>query len=210
MFNMTIGSKKQAGENPENPTFTPIAEKQEQPSQPEKKPELDSQPDLHTSSPETEASHFDELINEAENVEQERELAAVSSTMLTQDQFRQSFIGLHGMAATFSGIQSIALPNSRIDGATANEVADMFYETILDVPMLHFMLQPGNKWLGRALVMTVYVQGMRGAVLAEIAEKRAASGKADFAKAKKATAKPTKTHDSGELTPDQAAALTGA
>ena len=167
------------------------------------------QPELNTSSPAThEPDHFDHLINEAEEAEAEEGRAAISAAMLTQEQFRQSFIGLHGMASSFTGWQSIALPNSQINAATANEVADTLYETILDVPMLHFLIQPGNKWLGRALVMAVYVQGMRGAVMAERAEKRKAAGKADFGAAKRATQQ--KSHDSGELSPDQVAALTGA
>jgi hypothetical protein len=178
-------------------------------SQPATAPEESAQP-LDTSSPATsEPDHFDELIGRAEEVEQEGEKAAISAKMLTQDQFRQSFIGLHGMASSFTGWQSLALPNSHVNEATANEVADTLYETILDVPMLHFMIQPGNKWLGRTIVMAVYVQGMRQAITAEAAQKRKEKGEEiSYAKAKAASKQ--KTHDSGELTPEQQAALTGA
>ncbi len=177
-------------------------------SQPSAPPEVLPQ-DLANSSQEVESqtSHFDSLIDEIEEFEQEQELESASLNMLTRQQFEESFIGLHGMAAAFSGLESIALPNSRVDTGTANEVAGAIYETILDVPMLHFILQPGNKWLGRALVMVVYVQGMRGAVGAELAARRKdAGGKMDYTKAKKSA---QKSHDSGELSPEQAAALTG-
>lgn len=109
--------------------------------------------------------------------------------MLTREQFRDSFIGLHGIAATVSGKQCLALPNSRVDLKTAGDVADTFYETILDVPVLHFILKPGNKWLGRALVMGVYVQGMRAAMLEESAQGRAGPA-GNFSAAKKATSQP--------------------
>jgi len=154
-----------------------------------------------------EPSHFDHLIDEINDSEAEQQQEAkeqekqeLTSTMMSQDDFTANFIGLHGAAATFSGIKSLALPNSHVNEATAEEVAGVLYETILDIPMLHFMLYPGNKWIGRGFVMIMYVQGMRGAISAEMAEKGH----------KKQKAKPhTKSQPSfeGDVSPDQAAAL---
>lgn len=213
---LTKSPKPENMDNPENPTLSPIAEKPEPVNSGStmtldrntstEKAEL--QPDLNTSSQQTsETSHFDHLIDEAETEHAQQRQAEVSATMITKDQFRQSFIGLHGMAASFSGVQSLALPNSHVNEQTANEVADTIYETIMDVPMMHFILQPGNKWLGRAFVMAVYVQGMRGAIAAEMATRTPQK-----AQPKKQQSQPTKPADpdSGDLSPDQVAALTGA
>tara|TARA_B100001989_G_C24541525_1_gene467882 strand:- start:1515 stop:2096 length:582 start_codon:yes stop_codon:yes gene_type:complete len=164
--------------------------------QPDHQEELSGQ--QNTSSQQTnEADYFDDLINDHETAQAEEQQEQVKATMLTKEQFIQSFFGLHGAAAAVTGIQALALPNSRINHATGSEIAEMFYETILDIPILHFMLYPENKWLGRGVMMIVYVQGMRGA----IAEERGS-------KAKKAPEprNPDK-HPKGEVKPDQAAAL---
>lgn len=152
-----------------------------------------------------EPSHFDDLIEDQDTVEQEQERAQISSKMLTQEQFQQSFFGLHGMAAMFTGLQSLALPNKHVNEMSATEVADALYETILDIPMLHFMLQPGNKWLGRAFVIGAYVRGMSMAVSEEKQQRRNTAEKqsGNFSAAKRAT-QPT---EKGEPSLDQAAAL---
>ena len=153
-----------------------------------------------------EPSHFDHLIAEIDEQEAEQaqeqaeeEHKALTSKMLTRDEFRDSFVGLHGAAAAFTGIKALALPNSHINTATADEVSDTIYETILDIPMLHFMLYPGNKWLGRGFVMVMYVQGMRNAIGEEVA----ARNNAQSEKSKSSTAKKAE----GDVSSDQAAAL---
>lgn len=191
-------------EKPE--TENPLQGVEEGPKNPavlhEETPEA-SAPPLNTSSPETnnEATHFDDLIAQHEEVQAQEAQSAITATMLTQEEFRESFIGLHGVASAFSGLQSIALPNNRIQQATANEIADTLYETILDIPMLHFILQPGNKWLGRGFMLIVYIQGMRGAVIEELRAKNQSQKKAQGQRPEQ------KSHDSGDISPDQAAAL---
>lgn len=151
----------------------------------------------------SEASHFDDLIAATEDIPVE-ETPNPTSTKLTEEQFRQSFIGLHSMASSVSGISALALPNTHINERTAHEVADTLYESILDVPMLHFLLEPGNKWIGRALVMAIYVQGMHSALKHEKASKRRTH------KEQRSTqGPPQNTHSSSDLSPDQIAALTG-
>lgn len=181
--------------------------------------QTESAPQLSISSQETSGSihiepvnYFDDLI-EGEEAQAEAEVrASVSASMLSKDQFIDSFFGLHKMAANMTGIEAIRLPNNKVDEPLGREVADTLYETILDIPMLHFMLQPGNKWLGRGFVMIAYVQGMRGAILEERRQK--AQDKAiNFSQAKRAQAKNQKSQQpqvEGELSPEQRAALTGA
>lgn len=140
-------------------------------------------------------------------MEQEQEQAVVSNNVLPKDEWCKGFIAMHGMGAAFMGIKALALPNARIDGATAQQVAETFYEMILEIPMLHFMLQPGGKWLGRVMVIGMYAQGMRAAVGEELQERRntAEKGSGDFSAAKRAT-QPT---EKGEPSAEQAAALAG-
>lgn len=131
--------------------------------------------------------YFDHFIEEGESIQQEQAMQSVQSGMLSQDQFRETFIGMHGIGSAMTGIKALALPNNNINADLANEVADTIYETILDVPMFHFILQPGNKWLGRGFVMIAYVQGMRTA----IAQEKGVKPKAKFEDVKKASKTPS-------------------
>jgi hypothetical protein len=134
---------------------------------------VDLSEELNTSSQEmptnNEPSHFDDLIGD---IEQEEKEQFVEKTLVDRETFRKSFIGLHKAGATFTGIQSLALPNTRIDEMTADEIADVFYETILDIPMLHSFLKPNNKWIGRGFIMIMYVKGMQGAIRDEIGSRQ--------------------------------------
>ena len=150
-------------------------------------------------------THFEqEAEAELEQIEKEQEQER-ASLRLSKDDFRKSFFGMHSAAAAFTGRKALALPNSHVNEDIGNEVSDAIFETIEDIPMLHFMLEPNNKWIGRAFVMVVYVQGMRNALAAE---KGAINKQAN--KQKQTQARDQKSHDTGELTPEQMAALTGA
>lgn len=174
--------------------------------------EMELSEGLSTSSQATtdpEPTHFDHLIGEAEAEEVQN---SIDTTILSQKDFRKSFVGMHGMASAMTGMKSIALPNSHINEETAHEVADTIYETILDIPMLRSMLQPNNKWIGRAFVMVAYAQGMRGAVRAELmarqpVNKPKAEKTANYSDVKEAS-KPKKKGDE-ELDPAQVSALIG-
>lgn len=197
---MKLKKKEKTQDNPENPTLSPIAPKEEPPTPSPEQADLETR--SSTSSPDrNEVSHFDHLIEETEQSEQEASKITFASTRLSQDQFRQSFVGLHNAGSAFTGIKAVALPNGYINEATANEVADTLYETILDIPMLHFLLEPSNKWFGRAMVMTVYVAGMNNAIKSEIGEKQQPS--------KRTANQPEQKRREGEVSPEQAAALTG-
>lgn len=177
-------------------------------SQPEPQAVAELPQDLNTSSPETnnsEADHFDHLIKETEAEEVQ---STIDTTLISQEDFRKSFIGFHSMGAAMSGIQSLALPNSHINEATAEEIADTIYETILDIPLLRPMLQPGNKWIGRGFVMVVYISGMKNAVREEMAQRYKDQKPVDYSEVKQAS-KPKKKNDD-DLDPEQVAALVGA
>ena len=165
---------------------------------------------LNISSPphEEATTHFDDLIEGANSEEVAQEQAIINNSLVPRDEWCRGFIAIHGIGATFTGIQSIALPNSQINIATAQEVAETFYDMILEVPMLHFMLQPGGKWLGRIFVVGAYARGMSVAVGTEMRERREISENknSNFSDAKRAT----KPREDGEPDASQVAALTGA
>ena len=201
--NLMIGKKKQetpstteAKREPEQTTTAETLALEGQTTAAETPPV--SPPGLNISSqPQNdEPSHFDDLIEDQERV-------TIRSGVLPKDEWSKGFIALHGMGAAMSGIKAIALPNERIDEATALQVAETFYDMLLEIPMLHFMLQPGGKWLGRVMIINMYAHGMRMAIGAELHERRNAEKQSgNFSAAKRAT-QPTE----GEPSAEQAAAL---
>ncbi|PCI54030.1 MAG: hypothetical protein COB36_11020 [Alphaproteobacteria bacterium] len=160
--------------------------------------------DLNTSSPLTNdtPTHFNVLIEEKKRDEEQKKVAEVSSKLISLEEFQQSFIGLHGIASSFTGIQALTIPNSHVKEPTANDVAAVMYKNIRKIPMLHFILSPESTWLGDAFVMVVYVQGMRKAIGEELNTDEKAS--VNFSSAKRATQQPT---EDGEPSEEQAAAL---
>lgn len=163
MFNV---NKKQP-EKPSQPeTEKPFRERMpELTGQQESQPENPSSP---VSSQTIEVDYFDSLITEEQAAAQEVQAQIVASDLYSADEFRQSFFGLHAMASAMTGVKALALPNSRVTEEMGGNVSDALYETILEIPMMHFMLKRDGKWLGRAFVMFVYVQGMRGAIIEEV------------------------------------------
>lgn len=163
MFNL---NKKQP-EKPSQPeTEKPFRERMpELTGQQESQPENPSSP---VSSQTIEVDYFDDLITEAQSAAQEAQAQIVASDLYSADEFRQSFFGLHGAASSIFRIKALALPNSGVSVELGGNVSDVIYETIFEIPMLHFMLKKDGKWLGRAFVMFMYVQGMRGAIIEEV------------------------------------------
>ena len=200
MFNLQIGNKKTKNQPQEQ-----LSQTEPQPENQTKATEASAEP-LNTSSPQIDAepTHFDDLISDAEASEFEHEQAEVRSNMLTQEDFRTLWVKGFGGASMLTGIKALSLPNSHVGIEEAEMCADAIYETILDIPALHFMLNPSNKWLERAMVIGMFTMGMRNAVIQEAIERRN-----EQAGAQSKTKTKQKTHDTGELTPDQMSALTG-
>lgn len=119
--------------------------------------------------------------------------------------------GLSGVSM-LTGIDSLRLPNGHVDIRAAEDCADAIYGTILDVPALHFLLHPGNKWMERAFVVTMFSMGMVKAIEAEGREKLAAKRAAqtmDYSKAKAATTAAKTAKAEGQPDDEQRMALVG-
>lgn len=67
-----------------------------------------------------------------------------------------------------SGFKSLDVPD---DGA-ARGASQAIYETILDVPALHFMLSPGGKWWGRAAAIGIFTLPIAMGVKTEILQRK--------------------------------------
>lgn len=89
--------------------------------------------------------------------------------MLSADDFCKVFVGGFNAAHHLTGLRALKIEQG--DGA-AQDAAKAIYDTILEVPALHFMLRPGGKWLERALAVGMFALPMARAVKAELLERR--------------------------------------
>lgn len=122
--------------------------------------------------------------------------------MIDKAGFTTLFFGGFRAAHLMTGLNSLHVPEGD-KGATA--AAEALHDTIMDVPALHFLLQPQGKWLTRVFVIGSFVVPLSLATARELkarATPQAAPGPADFGAARAATRTPD-----GSPSPDQAAAL---
>lgn len=161
------------------------------------------EPPLNTSSPNESTTHIDRLIADTEDSLAGAPIGgaiAPTAGMLKKDEFHKSFIAVFKFGHGMSGLQSLHIPPER--AGAAEECTSALYESIIDIPALHFMLKPGNKWWGRALAIGTFTIPMAIGVSAELrarvaARHRQSSGSASTAR------QPIE----GEPTAEQAAAL---
>jgi hypothetical protein len=90
---------------------------------------------------------------------------------MSEEDFVESFIGMHQMGSAITGVKAIALPNSHVSQDMGEDFAKLLYKRILAVPMLHFMLDPRATWLGDIMIAVAYMRGMQNAVREEIGHK---------------------------------------
>ena len=112
----------------------------------------------------SDGSHIDELIGRAETDEQsEAHQRTSSSHMISADDFYKMF----GGGFTFFGHMTKVEPFKMVENMPSSRPAsDALYETILDIPALHFLLNPmrHSKWIGRAFVIGVFGNDLKKAV----------------------------------------------
>lgn len=150
----------------------PSSPHQSQTSQPSPSEEVSSE-DLSAekASSDTAPDHFDDLIQGEETAEHVEQVAQASSTMMSKENFHTLFCGGFTAASHMTKLQSMAVDAS--DGG-AIACTEALYDTILDIPALHFLLNPYNKWFERAIVIGSFTIPMAGAVGKEMKEKKAA------------------------------------
>jgi hypothetical protein len=91
--------------------------------------------------------------------------------LLTFDAWVGTFKACHVLPGHFLGLQTLITAPDRAEFPAA---AKAIYDTIAEVPTLHFLLKPGGKWAERAAAIGLYAVPVAIAVKAEAAAKRAA------------------------------------
>ena len=198
MFNMKLGKPQNTTPQSNTDTMQSVVENLSPPQQ-------DLPQDLSASLPSDIPDHFDDLINEAASDLGIAAAPAATSNMLSPDDFHKLFVGGFKAGHKLTGLQSLKLDDG---DEGARDCAYAIHETIVDVPMLHFILQPGNKWLDRAFAIGLFTVPMAISVRAELAARRSppTPPSANFSAAKKATAP----RAPGEPDAAQVSALVGA
>jgi len=123
-----------------------------------------------TQSSSEEPSHFDDLIS-GETMQlpmgdpMETHGETVSSQMLSKDDFYKMFLGGFAMGHAYSKLESLKV---EADNQSALNCSNAMYDTIADIPALHFLITPQNKWLERSIAIGMFTIPMAIAVKAEL------------------------------------------
>lgn len=159
---------------------------------------------FENSSPNSGPAHLDALLDGPGAGESFDQAAAPSPARLTRDEFATAFRGGFQAAHEFSGLKSLDVSDKE-DRARACAFA--LYDTILDIPSLHWILDPRGKWAGRAFAIGMFVVPVGASVARELREQKRGQapqqGPLNYTAAK-ASAKPP---SDGEPTAEQANAL---
>jgi hypothetical protein len=117
-------------------------------------------------------NHFDDLIDNSggDDGGNGDEPPTPSVDMLDQEAFHALFCVGFNTASTITKLQSLAV-NKDDDGCI--NCTRAIYDTIYDIPMLHFMLKPSGKWMERALAIGMFTVPMAMGVSQELAIRKA-------------------------------------
>ena len=154
--------------------------------------------------------HFDHLIDAAPDAPGGSMVGSVTSVPSTEavidkEGFQSLFVGSFEFAHHFTGYQSLKVAKA---DARAKNCADALYETILDVPQLHFLIKPQSKWYGRAAAIGMFTIPMAIAVRNEHFARRHAAAQAPQ-KGQAEQHWPQQQPDENTPSAEQAAALNG-
>lgn len=115
--------------------------------------------------------HFDDLIGDAP--ETETTTAIKSSDMIDHAAFHALFCVSFNTASAVTKLKSLSVDK---DDDACQNCTRALYETIYDIPMLHFMLKPSGKWMERAVAIGMFTVPMAMGVSAELAARRVPVG----------------------------------
>lgn len=113
----------------------------------------------------SQADHFDELLDEPEISASFESGSTIVPGMLDKEGFHALFIGAFKVANLMTQLNSLNIPDGDVNAKAAS---DALYETIRDIPALHFMLQPQGKWMGRAMCIGMFAVPMAMNIQAEL------------------------------------------
>lgn len=133
-----------------------------------------------------EADHFDALLSGGGDdlAGESGGALAVSGdngAMIGKDDFHRLFVGGFDAAGEMSGIKAMKVTES---DKRAKAASDSLYDTINDIPMLRPLLNPSNKWYGRAFNIGFFFWCMSRAVSEEIQQRQAEQQQAQTGESK--------------------------
>ena len=102
-------------------------------------------------------SHFDELLDAPEVSNENSAVARIDTTILSEDDFHKVFCLVFNVGSSVTRLSSLKVDES---DAAAKGCSKAIYETCLEIPALHFVLQPGGKWGGRILAIGAFMVPM--------------------------------------------------
>lgn len=192
------------------PTISsPLNQNPFQPEAPEAQPSPQPNPsseglDNYSATSSDETAHLDKLLEAEAAGEVEAQFEAAAAVRLGKEEFHKVFITGFKITHGMSGYKCFDVQEG---DPAARECAGALYDTIVDIPALHFILEPRSKWLGRIIAIGAFTLPMGRAFAEEKRSKmqaRAKPEKMDFAKAREAVKS-----DDGNVHPnaDQAATL---
>ena len=89
---------------------------------------------------------------------------------IDRDVWCTGFLGAHKMVGQATGLGTLIAAPELPGGMDA---AGALYDSIVDTPMLHFMVRPGSLWLQRTMLIGAFYVPIVGGVRAELRARRA-------------------------------------
>ncbi|PZO86540.1 MAG: hypothetical protein DI626_06285 [Micavibrio aeruginosavorus] len=95
--------------------------------------------------------------------------APLPSSAIDKDGFHKMFVGGFTVFSIVTHLRSLKV---EAEDGTARAASDAIYDTIQDVPALHFLLEPQGKWMGRVACIAAFAVPMALNVRAELAARQ--------------------------------------
>lgn len=181
----------------------PIQENSPIPENPQpepQSPEASLEPSSTSSPTDEPPTHFDDLIGGA-TVQPIEGATAQEAVKLGRDDFHKLFMMGFKVGHSLTKLQSLNVPP---EDTAARDCAHALYDSVIDIPALHFLLEPQNKWFERVIVIGTFTVPMAISVKAEIAERRRLLSGVSATAMNTATRAPA---GEGDPSPDLAASL---
>lgn len=119
-----------------------------------------------------EATHFDNLIGVPETDGTiQKEDGTIRPPQMTREEFHKAFCLVFNVTSSITRLKSLSVDPK--DGAALG-ASEAIYDTAAEIPALNFLLQPGGKWGGRALMVGAFALPMAHSVKEELAQRSGA------------------------------------
>lgn len=122
-----------------------------------------------SSQPDTPPTHFDSLIHDTSQDKIDTAIGESGSIKIGKEEFYKMFLFCFTAGHNVTKLNSLIVKES--DGGALN-CSNALYETIDEIPALHFILNPSGKWGARIISIVLFALPMAQNVRAEIAARQ--------------------------------------